>query len=150
MIRWLNYLWVAGVFLGLTVLPAQSQVRNQLHVGARPMGMGATFVGVADDANTLYWNPAGLPQLQRQEFTFMYTDLYGIGLNNFYGAYVYPITDNSAIGADVFQTGFDDSELQFGQLKFNLGYGYRWRRLLSFGATLKFVNTSTGQDNATS
>ena len=149
MIRWVNYVWVAGVFLGLTVLPAQSQVSNQVHVGARPMGMGETFIGIADDANTLYWNPAGLPQLQRQEFTFMYTDLYGIGLDNFYGAYVYPITDNSAIGADVFQTGFNDSELQFGQLKFNLGYGYRWRRLLSFGATFKFVNTSTGQDNVT-
>jgi|SaaInl4_135m_RNA_FD_contig_51_1403575_length_4636_multi_6_in_0_out_0_2 hypothetical protein len=149
MSRWLKYVWVAVMMLGITAPPAQSQVRNQLHVGARPMGMGETFIGIADDANTLYWNPAGLPQLQRQEFTFMYTDLYGIGLNNFYGAYVYPVSDNSAIGVDVFQTGFDDTELQYGQLKFNLGYGYRWRRVLSFGAAFKFVNTSTGQDNVT-
>ena len=118
--------WGLGVLLALIVSsPAYSQNRNQVFVGARPMGMGETFVGIADDANTLYWNPAGLPQLQRQELTFMYTDLYGLGLRNMYGAYVYPVTDNSAIGVDVFQTSLDDNELQFGQLKFNLGFGYQ-------------------------
>lgn len=149
MSRWLQYAWYTGVMLALMASPAQSQNRSQVFVGARPMGMGETFVGIADDANTLYWNPAGLPQLQRQEFTFMYSDLYGLGLRNLYGAYVYPVTDNSAIGVDAFQTSLDDSELQFGQLKFNVGYGYRWRRMLSFGATFKYVNTSTGQDNIT-
>ena len=142
--------WGLGVLLALIVSsPAYSQNRNQVFVGARPMGMGETFVGIADDANTLYWNPAGLPQLQRQELTFMYTDLYGLGLRNMYGAYVYPVTDNSAIGVDVFQTSLDDNELQFGQLKFNLGFGYRWRRVLSFGATFKYVNSNIGQDNTT-
>jgi len=28
--------------------------------GTRPMGMGGAFVGIADDANAPYWNPAGL------------------------------------------------------------------------------------------
>ncbi|MDD4179590.1 MAG: hypothetical protein PHH14_06040 [Candidatus Margulisbacteria bacterium] len=28
--------------------------------GARPMGMGGAFVGIADDANAAYWNPAGI------------------------------------------------------------------------------------------
>ena len=140
--------WCLGVLLALIVSsPAYSQNRNQVFVGARPMGMGETFVGIADDANTLYWNPAGLPLLQRQELTFMYTDLYGLGLRNMYGAYVYPVTDNSAIGVDVFQTSLYDTELQFGQLKFNLGYGYRWRRVLSFGATFKYVNSDIGLDN---
>lgn len=31
-------------------------------VGARPMSMGGAFIGVADDASTTYWNPAGLDQ----------------------------------------------------------------------------------------
>ncbi len=71
MSRWLKYMWVAVIFIGTAAPPAPGQVRSQLHVGARPMGMGETFIGIADDANTLYWNPAGLPQLQRQEFTFI-------------------------------------------------------------------------------
>ncbi|MCE5301104.1 MAG: PorV/PorQ family protein [Spirochaetia bacterium] len=29
-------------------------------VGARPLGMGGTFVAIADDASTSYWNPAGM------------------------------------------------------------------------------------------
>ncbi|MBM3263226.1 MAG: PorV/PorQ family protein [candidate division Zixibacteria bacterium] len=147
--RCMRYAWCLGLLAVLFATPAQSQIRNQVFVGARPMGMGETFVGVADDANAIYWNPAGLPQLQRQELTFTYADLYGLGLRNLYGAYVYPVTDNSALGVDVFNTGFDDKELQFGQWKFNLGYGYRWRRLVSLGATFKYVLMNIGQDNRT-
>lgn len=33
------------------------------------MGMGGAFIAVADDANTTYWNPAGLTQLEASEFT---------------------------------------------------------------------------------
>lgn len=31
-------------------------------VGARPLAMGGAFIAVGDDANTTYWNPAGLDQ----------------------------------------------------------------------------------------
>jgi hypothetical protein len=33
--------------------------------GIRPLGMGNAFVGVADDRNTLYYNPAGLATLRK-------------------------------------------------------------------------------------
>ncbi|MFH1505109.1 MAG: type IX secretion system membrane protein PorP/SprF [Candidatus Omnitrophota bacterium] len=39
-------------------------------VGARPLAMGGAFVGVADDANAVYWNPAGLTQLEDVQFTY--------------------------------------------------------------------------------
>ncbi|MGQ9707961.1 MAG: hypothetical protein ACUVUR_03690, partial [bacterium] len=32
----------------------------KLGVGARPVAMGQAFTGVADDANALFYNPAGL------------------------------------------------------------------------------------------
>lgn len=32
-------------------------------VGARPLAMGGAFIGLADDANATYWNPAGLAQM---------------------------------------------------------------------------------------
>ena len=31
------------------------------------MGMGGAFVGVADDFTAMYWNPAGLAQMQQRE-----------------------------------------------------------------------------------
>jgi len=39
-------------------------------VGARSMGMGNAFTGIADDFSALYWNPAGLAQAQYGEFSF--------------------------------------------------------------------------------
>jgi hypothetical protein len=44
--------------------------------GARSLSMGKTFVGIADDASTIYWNPAGLATLQKPEITALYASLY--------------------------------------------------------------------------
>ena len=48
---------------------------DQLFVGTRPLSMGGAFIAVADDANTITWNPAGLPGMRRTEFTTTYADL---------------------------------------------------------------------------
>lgn len=36
-------------------------------VGARPLGMGGAFVGLADDSSAVYWNPAGLTAINHVE-----------------------------------------------------------------------------------
>ncbi|MDE3058213.1 MAG: outer membrane protein transport protein [Bacteroidota bacterium] len=38
-------------------------------VGARAMGMGNAYIGVADDYTAVFWNPAGLAQMRRLEIT---------------------------------------------------------------------------------
>ncbi|MCD4796841.1 MAG: outer membrane protein transport protein [Candidatus Cloacimonetes bacterium] len=40
---------------------------NFTGVGARAAGMGGAFIGVADDATAISWNPAGLTQLDEPE-----------------------------------------------------------------------------------
>jgi len=53
-------------------------------VGARALGLGESFVSVADDASALYWNPAGLVQLRRHEVFLSYerrADLEGLQSN---------------------------------------------------------------------
>jgi hypothetical protein len=40
--------------------------------GSRPLSMGGAFTGVADDVNAVYWNPAGLAQLDHPGFTSMF------------------------------------------------------------------------------
>lgn len=42
-------------------------------VGGRPLAMGSAFVGLADDINTLYYNPAGLSEIQQRVETYMYS-----------------------------------------------------------------------------
>jgi len=40
--------------------------------GARALGVGGAFTAIADDATAASWNPAGLTQLERPEFSFVY------------------------------------------------------------------------------
>ena len=51
-----------------------------LPVSARALGMGASFVPVADDYSACYYNPAGLTLLTTHQIGSMYTDLYGMRL----------------------------------------------------------------------
>jgi hypothetical protein len=44
----------------LLALPLHARAQSLDAVGARAQGMGGAFVGVADDASAVYWNPAGL------------------------------------------------------------------------------------------
>src|SRR5689334_1884558 len=41
-----------------------------LGVGARSLGMGLAYTGVANDFSATYWNPAGLAQARMNEVTF--------------------------------------------------------------------------------
>src|SRR3990167_627299 len=45
-------------------------------VGARALGMGGAYTALADDANALYWNPAGLAKLEKREFTASHAEMY--------------------------------------------------------------------------
>ena len=42
---------------------------NPVGSGARALGMGGAFIGVADDATAASWNPAGLARLEKPEFS---------------------------------------------------------------------------------
>lgn len=44
---------------------------NPIGSGARAQGMGGAFIAVADDATAASWNPGGLMQLERPEFSFV-------------------------------------------------------------------------------
>ena len=81
---------------------------DQLFVGSRPLSMGGAFTAVADDANAITWNPAGLPGLRRTEFTSTYADLYAMGITQSYLGFVSPFSDRIAIGLDWARVGFDD------------------------------------------
>lgn len=44
---------------------------------ARSAGLGGAYAGVANDLGALYWNPAGLQQLERPELQLSHTRVYG-------------------------------------------------------------------------
>ncbi|GAI14440.1 unnamed protein product [marine sediment metagenome] len=66
-------------------------------IGARQIGMGEAFVAVADDVNTIYWNPAGLSFLVAPEVSAMYSKSI---VDTTYGtfAFNYPIYKGGIFG----------------------------------------------------
>ena len=74
-------------------------------LGARPMGMGGAFVAVADDVNSIFWNPAGISQIQRVELSSMYFNPYGLSVNSqlLSGAFRHPF--DGGIGLAILRTG---------------------------------------------
>jgi len=113
---------------------------NSIGVGARPLGMGGAFVGLADDAHAIYWNPAGLPRLQRQEFTGMYAPSRFISnLKLAYGGATIPLGDRQAVGLDMFYETVDDDGLSFTRYDLRASYGASVFSWLSLGINGKYV-----------
>jgi long-subunit fatty acid transport protein len=52
---------------GSALAQEERAIDNFSGVGVRAMGMGGAFVGVADDFTAIYWNPAGLAQIDHRE-----------------------------------------------------------------------------------
>jgi tetratricopeptide (TPR) repeat protein len=128
------------ILLTLVIISALfGQQYDQLFVGTRPLSMGGAFIAVADDANTITWNPAGLPGLRRTEFTTTYADLYAMGITQSYMGFVRPFSDRVALGFDWSSVGFDDKELLYAENKLNFAVGIQPHRMFSFGFTLKYL-----------
>ncbi|MFC1477937.1 PorV/PorQ family protein [Candidatus Margulisiibacteriota bacterium] len=79
MLRKSTYLWILIVLMVWPLMAGGGSVSdlNKVGVGARVMGMGNTFVGIADDCNSLFSNPAGLGTIGSLELMSMKTSLIG-------------------------------------------------------------------------
>lgn len=70
-------------------------------VGARAAAMGEAFTGVAEDANTVFWNPAGMVRIKNIELLAAHTEF----IHKFrdeYFAFSMPISNQDALGINVF------------------------------------------------
>ncbi|MFC1540618.1 PorV/PorQ family protein [Candidatus Margulisiibacteriota bacterium] len=79
-------------------------------VGARALGMGRAFVGVADDADALFMNPAGLARSANPKLSSMYSSLLNDVSYSVVGG-VYPYGEHSAIGAGIINSYTPDIAL---------------------------------------
>ncbi len=73
--------------------------------GARALGMGETYVAIADDATSSYYNPAGLASMTVREVTLMHSEQFG-GLENYNTvAFAMPVSDKMGIGVSLVHLG---------------------------------------------
>ena len=74
---------VAVSFLSLALAPAPARATRyageflRIGVGARALGMGSAFAGLADDGTAAFWNPAGIATLDSREITAMHAEQFG-------------------------------------------------------------------------
>lgn len=66
----------------------------KVEIGARPLGMGGAFAGLVDDANAVFYNPAGLAWTKGVSLTFN-------SLENIVAAQAYPSGYNSSVGLSI-------------------------------------------------
>ena len=114
-----------AVALGFAAVPMLAVAEEGRHaaeflshgVGARALGMGSSFVSIADDATAAYWNPAGLVQIPKRAFAVMYSDSFGTGQGNFlskglveynFFSYVQQIEGIGSAGISWIRLGVDD------------------------------------------
>lgn len=77
-------------------------------VGARAIGLGGAYVGLADDVTAGYWNAAGLQQLQYPELSYMHVERFGGVVSFDYAGAAFPINERSTLGLTALRSGVND------------------------------------------
>ncbi len=109
--------------------------------GTRPVSMGYAFVGLADDENGTFWNPAGLSQIDTYKVGFSQADQLGLIKYNYFSALIPLPFKNQSVGVSAISSG--DAALK--ELSFHAAYGAKFD-FVSVGVGLKYRNASYGNN----
>lgn len=102
------------VFLFITICLHGQAVRKysnefmNIGVDAAALGMANTITSSTNDVNSVYWNPAGLTQLEDHQVALMHANYFANIAQYDYIAYAKPIDDQSAWGISLIRFGVDD------------------------------------------
>ncbi len=125
-------------------------------VGARGLGMGGAYTALADDANALYWNPAGLAKLEKREFTASHAEMFASTRLDFL-AYAHPTSQGTfAAGLTYLSQGKIDGRDASGRqtagydasdAAMSAGYARKFDRA-ELGASFKYIRSHIGSTEA--
>lgn len=130
----------------------------KLGVGPRAAAMGEAFSAVADDVTAIYWNPAGLVQLQKDELAVMYKQWFA-DINSGFLAYGHPLGKSTLAGAINY---VDDGQIQQRRSKdenngvifrpedlaVSLSHAHYLTRNLAIGSTIKYIHQKLHNETA--
>lgn len=68
------FTYTISIYGGVSAVGTTAAPFLEIEVGSRAIGMGGAFTAVADDANAIYWNPAGLARIPRNEIAYTHTE----------------------------------------------------------------------------
>jgi hypothetical protein len=123
-----------------------------LGVGVRALTLGKAYTALADDAEATYWNPAGLAQIERFDFSFMYAEPFKSEFSGIDYQFIAlgGKTSIGSIGVSFLYHSVDSLLLTdstgirgtFGDKEYMLGISYAGKIAdnISLGGTLKIIN----------
>lgn len=131
----------------------------KINIGARAVGMGGAFTGLADDETALYYNPAGIASLEGDHYIAGYHN-YFTDLQNGFVGYLHEVRYGTVVGAyisyldygDFTKTDEDGNVLgEFGGGDMLIGVSAATTRgeNYRFGASLKFIYEKLDEYSAT-
>ena len=82
----------------------------KIGVGARAMGMGGSFTAIANDVSTIYWNPAGIANLNGTSISFTHTEWFADISHDFAGIVV-PISSSDFIAVQAIMLNMGEQEV---------------------------------------
>jgi len=126
----------------------------KLGVGARALGMGGSFVALANDGTALYWNPAGLTHLSGVNTVFNHNEWVLDITHEFMGLSI-PTGSGGVVGFSITALTMGKKEVttvrepggaglyySVMDLAAGLSYARRLSDRLSYGLTLKYIRLS--------
>ncbi|MFH1251543.1 MAG: PorV/PorQ family protein [bacterium] len=129
----------------------------KIGIGARALGMGESYVAIANDAEALYWNPAGISQFETHDFFFAHIDLF-IDIKIDYAGAVFHLNPTNSIGIffSALNTGdmMETTEFQpfgtgryfnYGDLLAGITYARNMTDKFSFGITTKYFQETLAE-----
>lgn len=81
----------------------------KIGVGARAVALGGNYTALANDASTLYWNPAGIGSLDKISLSASHSEWFA-GISHDAVMLAIPVTDIVAIGVDLTYLSSGDIE----------------------------------------
>lgn len=138
------------LLISLILIPAALllAVFDDYQPSARARGMGGAFTGVADDINSLFYNPAGVVG-SKFEAIAGFSNLYGQKFTEFktlaIGTELPYKMGNLALGARMLDVDFENTSLSSEQV-LSLGHGFTLQKdihsEINLGYSLNFYNLS--------
>lgn len=77
-------------------------------VGARAIGLGGAYAGLAEDVTAGYWNAAGLSRLEYPEIGYMHVERFGGVVSFDYAGAAFPLGAHSTFGVMAVRSGVND------------------------------------------
>jgi hypothetical protein len=123
----------------------------KIDIGAEATAMGGSYIAIAHDATTLYWNPAGAAQIEKNSFTVSHIE-WPVEIQYDYAGFIYHLGSFGSIGLSLGMLHMPDMEVTTEYHPTGNGEYFRYydtfaaltysRKLtdqFSFGASFKFV-----------